>query len=217
MSSLRPKPYIIGICGGSASGKTFLLRQLINQLPEEALTLISQDNYYKKLEEQERDEEGLVNFDHPDSVNLQALEHDLHSLIEGKTVELEEYTFNNPKITPRLLSLKPSPLVILEGLFIFYRPEIAQLIDLKVFVEADEHIKLARRIRRDHSESGYSIDSILRDYEKFVAPMYHQFVAPTRKVSDLIIPNNRRMYRAVQMLVNHLRAVLEEKQAEVQE
>ena len=217
MSLPRPKPYIIGICGGSASGKTFLLRQLINQLPEEDLTLISQDNYYKKLEEQERDEEGLVNFDHPNSVNLERLEQDLHSLIEGKTVELEEYTFNNPKITPRLLSLRPTPLVILEGLFIFYRPEIAQLIDLKVFVEADEHIKLARRIRRDHSERGYSIESILRDYEKFVAPMYHRFVAPTRKVCDLIIPNNKRMYRAVQMMVNHLRAVLEEKQAEGQE
>ncbi|MEO1449684.1 MAG: uridine-cytidine kinase, partial [Bacteroidota bacterium] len=188
----------------------FLLKQLISQLDESQITLISLDNYYKKLEDQTRDEEGLVNFDHPDSLNLSLLVEHVQQLIKGETIEMEEYTFNNPKIKPRILTLKPSRIIILEGLFVFYRPELNQLIDLKVFVEAEEHVKLARRLRRDHTERGYTIDSILRDYERFVAPMYHRYVAPTRSVCDLVIPNNKHMYRAIQVMVNHLRTVQRE-------
>ena len=205
-----PKPYIIGICGGSASGKTFLLRQLLSQLPEEAVTLISQDNYYKPLEAQIRDEEGLVNFDHPESVNLDRLLADVKALMRGETFEIEEYTFNNPKIQPRLIPMRPAPLMILEGLFVFYRADLAQTIDLKIFVDADEHVRLSRRLRRDHKERGYSYESVLRDYEKFVAPMYHQYVYPTRQRCDFIIPNNKHMYKAIQVLVSHLRTVLAE-------
>ncbi|RMG56796.1 MAG: uridine kinase [Bacteroidetes bacterium] len=205
-----PKPYIIGICGGSASGKTFLLRQLLSQLPTEAITLISQDNYYKPLEDQIRDEEGLVNFDHPDSVDLEALFEDIKALMRGKVLERQEYTFNNPKIKPHTFTLRPSTLLIVEGLFVFHRTDLAKIMDLKIFVDADEHVRLSRRLRRDHTERGYSYESILRDYEKFVAPMYHRYVAPTRQRCDFIIPNNKHMYKAIQVLVNHLRTVLEE-------
>jgi uridine kinase len=206
-----PKPYIIGICGGSASGKTFLLNQLLNQFTEEQVTLVSQDNYYRPLEDQHRDEEGLVNFDHPDSVDLDKLHADLKALMEGKTLHIKEYTFNNPKIHARTLELRPNPIIILEGLFVYYRQDLAQLIDLKVFVEADEHVKLTRRLRRDHTERGYTIESILRDYDKFVAPMYHRFVAPSKQIADLIVLNNRRMYKAIQVLIHHLHAILAEK------
>ncbi|GAB4425726.1 MAG: uridine kinase [Bacteroidia bacterium] len=204
------KPYVLGICGGSASGKTFLLRQLLSRMPEDAVTLVSQDNYYKKLEDQHRDDEGLVNFDHPDSLDLDRFTEHIRRLIRGETVEIEEYTFNNPKVTPRVLTLSPTPLIILEGLFVFYKPELAQLIDLKVFVEADEHVRLSRRLRRDYTERGYSFESILRDYEKFVAPMYQQYVLPTRRVCDFVVPNNRHMYKAVQVIANHLQAILSE-------
>lgn len=206
-----PKPYIIGICGGSASGKTFLLNQLLNQFTEEQVTLVSQDNYYRPLEDQHRDEEGLVNFDHPDSVDLDKLHADLKALMEGKTLHIKEYTFNNPKVHARTLELRPNPIIILEGLFVYYRQDLAQLIDLKVFVEADEHVKLTRRLRRDHTERGYTIESILRDYDKFVAPMYHRFVAPSKQIADLIVLNNRRMYKAIQVLIHHLHAILAEK------
>lgn len=206
-----PKPYIIGICGGSASGKTFLLNQLLNQFTEEQVTLVSQDNYYRPLEDQHRDEEGLVNFDHPDSVDLDKLHADLKLLMEGKTLHIKEYTFNNPKVHARTLELRPNPIIILEGLFVYYRQDLAQLIDLKVFVEADEHVKLTRRLRRDHTERGYTIESILRDYDKFVAPMYHRYVAPSKQIADLIVLNNRRMYKAIQVLIHHLHAILTEK------
>lgn len=202
------KPYIIGICGGSASGKTFLLNQLLTQLPREKVTLISQDNYYRKLQDQIRDEEGLVNFDHPGSVDLEALMEDVGKLLRNEAFSREEYTFNNPAVVPRLLRFEPAPIIILEGLFIYYRPDLAQQIDLKLFVEAHEHIRLSRRLKRDHTERGYSIESILRDYEKFVAPMYHKYVLPTRYECDFIIPNNKHMYKAIQVIVNHLNSIL---------
>lgn len=202
------KPYILGICGGSASGKTFLLEQLMGQFDEGQLTLISQDNYYKPLAEQKRNDEGLVNFDHPHSIDLDRFTADIHALMQGQTLTMEEYTFNNPQKVPQMLTFEPAPLIILEGLFIYYQAEMASMIDLKVFVDAEEHIRLARRLRRDTTERGYSVESILRDYEKFVAPMYHQYVAPTKAICDLIIPNNAHMYKAIQVLVNHLKTAI---------
>ncbi len=204
-------PYLVGICGGSASGKTFLLNQLLTQLPASDISLISMDNYYKPMEEQKVDEEGLVNFDHPDSVDLDRMLADVRKLLAGQTLHIEEYTFNNPRIVPAMLEIKPARVIILEGIFVFYRPELAQLIDLKVFVEADEHIKLSRRLRRDHTDRGYTIDSILKDYEKYVAPMYQRFVVPAKQICDIIVVNNRRMYKAIQVLVHHLESVLKEK------
>ncbi|MEM7513247.1 MAG: uridine kinase [Bacteroidota bacterium] len=201
------KPYIVGICGGSASGKTFLLNQLREQLKDLTISEVSQDNYYKPLEDQVKTPEGLVNFDHPDSLLLEELYVDMDQLIQEKSITREEYTFNNPTATASMLKIDPSPVIILEGLFIYHLPELRRLIDLKVFVEAEEHIKLARRLRRDISERGYSLESILTDYTKFVAPMYEKYVEPTKRECDLIIPNNRHMYKAINVLVNHIRAV----------
>ncbi|MDX1905532.1 MAG: uridine kinase [Bacteroidia bacterium] len=210
---MRKTPFILGICGGSGSGKTFLLHQLIQRLPSDQVTVISQDHYYKKLEEQHREPDGLVNFDHPDSVRLDLLLADIHQLISGQPIELEEYVFNNPHASPSIHLLHPAPLIIVEGLFIFHKPEIAQLFDLKVFVEADEHRRLARRLVRDIQERGYSMESILRDYERFVAPMYQQFIAPAKDICDLIIPNNGHLHKPVQVMVDYLTQVLKRFQA----
>ncbi|MDX2247500.1 MAG: uridine kinase [Bacteroidia bacterium] len=205
------KPYIVGICGGSASGKTFLLNQLLKQLPLGQVTIISQDNYYKKQEDQVKDEEGLINFDHPDSINMDELYQDIYLLIQNKGFSRWEYTFNNPEAVPRLLRFEPAPIIIVEGLFIYYRSEISRLIDLKLFIDTEEHIRLSRRLKRDHTERGYSVESILRDYEKYVAPMFYRYVAPLKSQCDMIIPNNRHMYKALQVLVNHLAKILEKK------
>jgi uridine kinase len=197
--------YCVGISGGSASGKTFLLEQLLSAFPPEAVTLVSQDNYYKELEQQERDADGNVNFDHPNAVELDRLARDLERLKSGETIQVLEYHFNNPNKERHLLTYAPAPLIVLEGLFVFHHPPIAQQLDLKVFVEADEHIKLVRRIRRDYNDRGYSVDSILQQYEDYTMPMYRQFVAPYREDSDLILLNNSHFSRGVDVLVNHLR------------
>ncbi len=202
------KPYLLGICGGSGSGKTFLLKKLQQQFPEEKLTLISQDNYYKALDEQARDEEGLVNFDHPDSLDLYSYKRDIEELLRGREIEVEEYTFNVVVESPNKLIYQPRPIIIMEGLFVFHKPDIRELFDFKVFVEAEEHIKIARRLRRDLVERDYSVENTLRDYQKFVAPMYKQFVEPQRMESDLIIPNNRNMNKAIEVMSHHLAVVL---------
>lgn len=205
------KPYIVGICGGSASGKTFLLKQLLAQLPSEHVALISQDNYYKRLENQRREADGLVNYDHPDSLDLHKFAVDIQALIDGKEIDVEEYTFNNPNIVPKTFHYAPTPIIVVEGLFIFHLPELADLIDLKVFIEAEEHIKLMRRLQRDVVERNYSFDETLRDYQRFVAPMYKQFVEPTKSNCDLVIHNNTHTYKAIPVLVHHLQAVIVER------
>jgi uridine kinase len=208
---MQTSPYIVGICGGSASGKSFLLEQLMQSLPADQLTHISQDNYYRKYEDQQKDDEGLVNFDHPDAVDLDMLHADVMRILGGEVVTVQEYTFNNPNQVPAMIRMEPRPLLILDGLFIFYHQPLAHLMDLKVFVEADEHIKIGRRIRRDGQERGYSLDSVLRDYERFVAPMYQRYVEPTKWSSDLIVPNNQHMNKAIQVLVHYLNGVLKDR------
>ncbi len=198
------RPYLIGICGGSGSGKTFLLSQLMEYWQDQPITLISQDNYYLPIEDQVKEPDGLTNFDHPRSVDLGRLAKDVGRLLRGETITIQEYTFNNPQATARDIVMKPSPVMIIEGLFIYHQTELSKLIDLKVFVEADEHIRLARRLRRDAAERGYPFESVLRDWERFVAPMYRQFIEPTKYQCDLIVPNHTHMYRAVQVLINHL-------------
>jgi uridine kinase len=198
------KPYFVGVSGGSASGKTYLLNQIMKRIPENQITLISQDNYYKKLEHQSRKSDGTVNFDHPDSIDLDKFTNDLQLLMEGKSFSIEEYTFNNPTITPRMLTYHPAPIVLVEGLFIFYQSNLFDLLNLKVFVDADEHIKLSRRIIRDYSERGYGLEEILKQYELDVIPMYNKFVRPYKESCDLIIPNNHHMNKALEVLLDHL-------------
>ncbi|WNJ16938.1 uridine kinase [Pontibacter sp. G13] len=211
MSQPVPKPYLVGICGGSASGKTYLLNQLLQALPASQVTLISQDNYYFDLDHQIRDEEGLVNFDHPQSVDLVKLYEDVQKLMQGESVEIAEYTFNNPGKESCTIVMEPRPIILLEGIFVFYLAEMRELYDLKVFVEAKEHVKLSRRLNRDIAERGLNMESILRDYGKFVAPMYNRYVVPTKDLADIIVPNNdnKRMDAAISVLVNHMNTVLE--------
>jgi uridine kinase len=198
------KPYLVGVSGGSASGKTYLLHQLMRRIPSEQITLISQDNYYKDLEFQNLKEDGTVNFDHPDALDLIQFTKDIRRLLNGESITIREYTFNNPRAVPVMLTYHPSPIIVVEGLFIYYKPEMRNLLDLKVFVDADEHIKLSRRILRDYAERGYRVEDILAQYEKDVIPMYNMFVKPHKDSCDLIIPNNYHMGKAIEVLLDHL-------------
>ncbi len=202
------KPYIVGICGGSGSGKTYLLKKLLSELPADKITLISQDNYYKAWEDQEKDDEGLVNYDHPDSLRLDLWEDHVQLLMAGESVTKQEYTFNQPDVIPQTFTFQPAPIIVLEGLFIYFPKTIRPLYDLKIFVDAEEHIKLARRMSRDLVERAYSFEETLRDYQKFVAPMYHQYVAPLKADCDLVIPNNDHMNNATRVLLDHLKSFL---------
>ncbi|MDX1903441.1 MAG: uridine kinase [Thermonemataceae bacterium] len=201
---MNKQPFIIGITGGSASGKTSFLKNLIDTFSEDELCLISQDNYYRPKEEQPVDENGIHNFDLPESINAQEYARDIQKLRNGETVYRLEYTFNNPDVVPKTLIFKPAPIIIVEGIFVFYYTEIANLMDLKIFIDAKEHIKLRRRIYRDQLERGYSLEDVLYRYEKHVSPTYERYIEPFKNEADIIVPNNLHYQKPLEMVVAYL-------------
>lgn len=202
------KPFTIGITGGSGSGKTFFLQGLASHFQPEQICLISQDNYYKPIEQQTTDENGIENFDLPSSIDRDTFHADILKLIGGKNVLKKEHTFNNPQAQPKMLEFKTAPIIVVEGLFVQYFEEIEKLLDLKVFVEAKDHLKLSRRIRRDKIERGYDIDAVLYQYENHAMPVYEALILPLMHKSDIVIPNNGNSTRALGVLVNFLRTKL---------
>lgn len=198
-------PYIIGITGGSASGKTLFIRTLMKHFGDQEVCLISQDEYYKKIEFQPLDAKGIVNFDTPFSIDNEQLAKDLKDLKENKVVYKEEYTFNNPALTPRILTFKPAPVIIIEGVFVFYHLEIANQLDLKIFVDAKESIKLKRRISRDQTERGHSIEEVLYRYEYHVSPTYEKYIEPFRHDADLVIPNNNGFEKGLEVVLSFIK------------
>lgn len=200
------RPYIVGITGGSASGKTMFLRSLLNAFTSEEISLISQDNYYKPRHEQPVDENGVYNFDTPFSIDFELYAQHIKDLRNEKQVLKQEYTFNNPHVVPKTLTFYPAPVIVVEGIFVFYFPEIAHLLDLKVFIDAAEHIKLKRRIVRDKDERGYDLEDVLYRYEKHVMPTYEKYIAPFKSDADIIVPNNLHFAKGLEMLIVFLKS-----------
>jgi uridine kinase len=210
MTSTDKPPYIIGITGGSASGKTFFMKSLIDSFGENEVTRISQDNYYRPIHEIPRDENGVENFDLPETIDHHLFAEHIAVLRAGREVHQKEYTFNNPLITPKILVFEPRPIIIVEGIFVFYFQDIARLIDLKVFVDAKEHVKIKRRIIRDNNERGYDLDDVLYRWEHHVAPTYDKFIEPLKSEADIIINNNSRFETGLEVLVGFLKKKLEQ-------
>jgi len=202
------KPFIVGITGGSASGKTYFLNSLMGAFSEDEICLISQDHYYRPRHEVPVDENGVHNFDLPVAINHRSYAEHIIQLREGKPVEKLEYTFNNPNIIPKMLTFRPTPIIVVEGIFVFYFKEISELLDLKVFIDAKEHIKLKRRIIRDQVERGYDLTDVLYRWENHVFPTYEQFIKPSKADADLIIPNNRHFHRGLEVVKSFLKTKL---------
>ncbi len=184
------KPYVIGIAGSSGSGKTFFLKSFLNHFKADQVTLISQDDYYIPANTKTREENRLYNFDIPTSINRADFYHDIKELFEGKTIFKEEYTFNNPDLQPKILEIKPAPILIVEGLFIFHYTEINELLDYRVFLDADESVALERRLRRDLLERGYDKDDVMYKWINHVVPSYNEYLRPYKDICDLVIINN---------------------------
>lgn len=185
------KPFIIGIAGGSGSGKTFFLKCFLEHFTDNEVCLVSQDDYYIPVaHNMTKEENKLYNFDLPATIDHQHFEDDINSLVEGKTIFKKEYTFNNPDIVPRILEIRPAPILIVEGLFILYFKKISELIDLKIFIEADHDIALGRRLKRDLAERGYSHDDALYKWINHVVPAYEEFLLPYKDECDQVIVNN---------------------------
>lgn len=184
------KPFLIGITGGSGSGKTTFINQLREGLDDSQVCYLSMDDYYLPRDEQKIDDTGVINFDRPKSIYRDEFVRDLRRLIQGKTVKRQEYVFNNELATPRTLVFKPAPVIIVEGLFTFHYKELRKMLDLKIFLHAKDNLKVVRRIKRDRCERNYPLEDVLYRYEHHVLPSYEKYVEPYREKADLIVNNN---------------------------
>lgn len=202
------KSYTIGITGGSGSGKTFFIKSLASRFSADEICLLSQDHYYKPLNLQITDEQGVQNFDLPSAIERERFHQDILKLKNGEVIRIPEYTFNNPKVTKQLLEFKPAPIIIVEGLFVQYFEEIAAELDLKIFIEVKDYIKLGRRIIRDNDERGYDIHDVLYRYQHHVMPVYEKLIKPLKHHTDLIIPNNDDFEKAVDIIALALKGKL---------
>ena len=202
------KPYIVGIGGGSASGKTSFLRDLVARLPERACCVVSQDNYYRTIDEQMRDANGLPNFDMPTAFHRQRFFEDMCAVMRGEAVTKTEYTFNHRERPGNLITIEPADVVIMEGLFVFHYEEIRSLLDLRVFIDAREELCKERRLTRDTHERGYSPEQTAYQWEHHVLPAYRQFILPYREDAHLIVANHVDYEKGLEVVTHHVMAKL---------
>jgi uridine kinase len=200
--------YTIGITGGSGSGKTYFLQSLASRFSSDEICFISQDNYYKSIDQQMIDANGVQNFDLPTAIQREKFHDHILRLQRGETVSIREYMFNNVSAPPKLLTFNPAPILIVEGLFVQYFEEISTLLDMKIFIEAKDYIKLSRRIRRDNDERGYDFHDVIYRFENHVMPVYESIIKPLKHNADLIIPNNQNFEKALDLLALGLKAKL---------
>jgi uridine kinase len=199
------RPFTIGITGGSGSGKTYFLQELSAHFSTQQLCLLSQDNYYKPIDQQPRDENGVENFDLPIAIDRNAFHDDIIKLKEGQKVVKKEYTFNNANAEEKWLTFQPAPILVVEGLFVQYFEEIEKELDLSIFIEAKDHVKLGRRIRRDQIERGYDLNDVLYRYQYHVMPVFESLIEPIKHKADFVIPNNYHFARAIRVLAGFLK------------
>ena len=200
--------YVIGITGGSAAGKGEFLKMVVEHFNEREVCLISQDNYYKPNHQQEPDESGYVNFDLPDTIDEEEFAQHLKALKNDQSIEYQQYSFEIEDRTGPPIKLDPAPIIIVEGIFVFHYPLISRQLDLKLYVEADSHLMLKRRILRDQKERGYEMEEILYRFEKHVIPTYEKYILPYKKTADIVIPNYDRFDEAFAVAAAFMRSKL---------
>ena len=182
---------IIGIAGGTGSGKTTVVNKIIKHLPSDEVCVISQDSYYRETVNLSYAERTKVNFDHPRAIDFELIVEHLKKLKEGETVEQPVYSFITHNRTKDTVKTHPRKVVIVEGILIFNNAALRDLFDIKIFVHAETDERLIRRIRRDITERGRDIDEVLNRYQDTLKPMHLQFIEPTKNFADIIIPNDR--------------------------
>ncbi|AQS95146.1 uridine kinase [Polaribacter sp. BM10] len=182
---------IIGIAGGTGSGKTTVVNQIIKQLPTDEVCVISQDSYYNATDDLPYEERTKINFDHPRAIDFELIKKHLKALKSGKTINQPVYSFVTHNRTKDTIKTHPRKVVIVEGILIFNNKELRDLFDIKIFVHAETDERLIRRLKRDITERGRDMDEVLTRYQTTLKPMHQQFIEPTKNFADLIIPNDR--------------------------
>ncbi len=199
---------IIGIAGGTGSGKTTLTERLRDHFGQNEVSVINHDSYYKRHDELPYAERCKLNYDHPDSFDTELMVQHLQALRRGEAVEVPVYNYAIHNRSDQTITVRPAPVIIVEGILIFTSPELCDLMDLKVFVDTDADVRILRRIVRDVKARGRTLDSVVTQYLTTVKPMHEQFVEPSKRKADLIVPEGGRNEVALDMLIkwvsNHL-------------
>jgi uridine kinase len=201
-------PLVIGIAGGTGSGKSTIAKNIAAALPAAEVATIDHDAYYRDRPDLTAEERAQVNFDHPDALETSLLIEHVRALRAGQTVEIPAYDFTTHRRLPETRSVEPSPIVIVEGILVFVDPALRALLDIKVFVDTDADIRVFRRIRRDLSQRGRSFESVRDQYYRNVRPMHLEFVEPSKRWADLIIPEGGENRVALDLIIGKLRSVL---------
>lgn len=202
------RPVVIGIAGGTASGKTLVSRRIFETLGSDQVAVIKQDSYYRDLSELEPTQRARQNFDHPEAFDIPLLRGHLESLIAGRSIEEPTYDFTHHVRASTTRTQPPAAVIVLEGILILAEPSLRELMDIKVYVDTDPDVRLVRRIRRDVEERGRTVQSVLRQYEHSVRPMHLQFVEPSKRYADVIVPEGGHNRVAIDLLRTKVAAVL---------
>ena len=196
---------IIGIAGGSGSGKSTVVRQIIKRLPKNTVTVIPQDAYYKDNGHLSAEARAKINFDHPSSIEFSLLVKHIDMLKKGESIDMPIYSYLTCARSNEVIPIAPKQVIIIEGILILTSPRVRSRLDIMAFVDADADDRLIRIIRRDSEERGRSFDQVLTHYEKFVKPMHLQFIEPTKRYADIIIPQGGTNHVAIDILASRIK------------
>ena len=202
------KPIIIGVTGGTGSGKTTVTRKIIEEFGDVSLAYIPQDAYYKDQSHLTMDERVLTNYDHPFAFDNDLLSEHIRQLLDGQAVQMPVYDFTQHNRAEETIRVQPKEVIIIKGILIFSDKELRDLMDIKVFVDTDDDIRIIRRIKRDMAERGRSLDSIIDMYTSIVKPMHEQFIEPTKKFADIIIPEGGSNNVAIDLMTTKIRSII---------
>ncbi len=214
--NLLPKKtmLLIGIAGGSGCGKSTVVKKIVKKLSKDSVCVISQDSYYKDLGHLSPEEKVKINFDHPSAIEFSLLVNHLKELKAGQPIEMPLYSYVTCARSKETVNVKPCNVIIVEGILIFNKAQVRDLMDIKIFVDADADDRLMRVIRRDIEERGRTFIEVLDHYEKFVKPMHLQFIEPTKRYADMIIPQGGENHVAINIISSMIRMAQQAKQGE---
>ncbi len=201
------KVCVVGVAGGTASGKTTIVNKIAEYFGND-LVVISHDSYYKAHNDMTYEERSQLNYDHPDSFESERMANDVRDLIKGHRIEVPVYDYTIHNRSDKTITVEPKPVIILEGILILENKELRDLMDAKIYVDTDADERLMRRIRRDMTERARSIESIMEQYAATVKPMHEEFVEPSKKYADIIIPRGGGNATGIGMLMEYLRSLI---------
>ncbi|MBM7544866.1 uridine kinase [Periweissella beninensis] len=204
----KKQPIVIGVTGGSGSGKTTVTQAILDQLKGESILVLQQDYYYNNQDDMSMAERLAVNYDHPDAFDTELYLHDIKTLIAGSAIEAPVYDYKEFTRSAQTRHIETADIIILEGIMIFNDERLRNLMDIKVYVDTDDDIRFIRRLQRDVAERGRTVDSVIGQYLATAKPMYHQFIEPTKRYADLIVPEGGENQVAIDLLTLKARDIL---------